>query len=146
MVHYLDPTLDRTFAALGDPIRRALLARLEPEPAGMTVSTLAEPFPMSLPAILKHLKVLSDAGLITRTKIGRTVTCQLNAGPMAEAMVWLDRYQRFCTERLDRLATFVEEDTRPPTQPSQRSQASPSNVVSIPRPKGSTRPGPTRNK
>lgn len=83
MVKYLDPALDRTFGALSDATRRALLARLESEPTGLSVSELAEPFSMSLPAILKHLNVLSDAGLISRKKIGRTVTCRLNAKPMA---------------------------------------------------------------
>jgi DNA-binding transcriptional ArsR family regulator len=65
---------------------------------------------MSLPAIMKHLDVLADAGLITRSKQGRTVTCRLNAAPMEEAVQWLERYERFWSERLDRLAAFVEKD------------------------------------
>jgi DNA-binding transcriptional ArsR family regulator len=102
------PALDRTFAALADPTRRALLARLREED-GLSVSALAKPFSVSLPAIMKHLDVLSDAGLVVRSKAGRTVTCRLNAGPMEEAMTWLARYERFWTERLDRLAALVEE-------------------------------------
>ena len=108
MVKYQDAALDRTFAALSDPTRRALLARLE-ETNGLSVSELADPFPISLPAVMKHLDVLSDAGLVTRNKIGRTVSCQLKASPMEEAMNWLTRYQRFWTESLDRLAALVED-------------------------------------
>ncbi|MGD8527899.1 MAG: metalloregulator ArsR/SmtB family transcription factor [Methyloceanibacter sp.] len=143
MVKCSEEDLDRTFAALADPTRRALLARLETETEGMPVSALASPFSMSLPGILKHLKVLSDAGLVSRSKQGRTVTCRLNAAPMAEAMDWLDRYQHFWTERLDSLATFVEEDKCPPTRPSQPNQASPSSGDSTPRRKESTPLGRT---
>jgi len=75
MVKYNDQSLDRTFAALADPTRRALLARLGKRD-GLSVSELAQPFSMSLPAIMKHLDVLSDAGLITRAKTGRTVVAK----------------------------------------------------------------------
>jgi DNA-binding transcriptional ArsR family regulator len=146
MVKYTNTDLDRTFAALADPTRRALLAQLG-ERDSLSVSELARPFPISLPAVMKHLDVLSDAGLIARTKIGRTVTCQLNAGPMEEAMEWLNRYQRFWSEGLDRLAAFLEEDScspvqasltqAPATQPSP-SRASPSSAGSTRRPKKST--------
>jgi DNA-binding transcriptional ArsR family regulator len=113
---------------------------------GLSVSELAQPFSMSLPAVMKHLDVLSGAGLVTRAKSGRTVSCKLNAAPMEDAMFWLYRYQRFWTSQLDRLAAFVEEDTcRPPLPPApQSSQASPSNVVSMPRRKRSTPRGPNR--
>ena len=109
MVKYQDTALDRTFSALADPTRRALLAQLDRR-AGVSVSELARPFSMSLPAVMKHLDVLSDAGLITRSKVGRTVTCQLAAAPMEQAMHWLNHYQRFWSEQLDRLAAFVEEE------------------------------------
>ena len=109
MVRYQALTLDRTFAALADPTRRALLAQLDLQ-QGLSISELARPFPMSLPAILKHLDVLSDAGLITRTKTGRTVSCRLTAEPMAQATEWLNRYQRFWNQNLDRLTAFVEKD------------------------------------
>jgi DNA-binding transcriptional ArsR family regulator len=149
MVYYQADPLDRTFAALADPTRRALLAQLEAsEP--VSISDLAKPLPMSLPAVMKHLDVLSDAGLVTRNKTGRTVMCSLNAQPMLEASRWLERYARFWSEQLDRLAAFLEEDEKclpqqePPTQPS--SQPSPSNVVSMRRRRKSTKPGPTPKK
>ncbi|BAL06146.1 transcriptional regulator [Bradyrhizobium japonicum] len=116
MVKYRDETLDRTFAALSDPTRRALLARLG-ERDGLSVSELAAPFPVSLPAIMKHLDVLTDAGLIVREKTGRTVSCRLTAQPMEQAMNWLNRYAQFWSDKFDRLAAFVEEETWP-TQPS----------------------------
>jgi len=99
--------LDRTFAALVDPTRRAILAQLERED-GATVSELAEPFEIRLPAVMKHLDVLADAGLITRTKSGRTVTVRLRVQPMREAMAWLRRYERFWTGSLERLAVHAE--------------------------------------
>jgi DNA-binding transcriptional ArsR family regulator len=140
MVNYqTTAVLDRTFAALADPTRRALLARLDEE-EGLTVSELARPFPVSLPAIMKHLDVLSDAGLIERTKTGRTVTCQLKAAPMEQAMNWLARYERYWTEQLDRLAAFLEEDSW------QANPASPSSGASKRRRRSSSRPGRSRKK
>jgi DNA-binding transcriptional ArsR family regulator len=101
--------LDRTFAALADPTRRALLARLGEVPWGLSVSELARPLPMSLPAVMKHLDVLSDAGLVTREKRGRVVSCRLNAAPMEDAARWLARYEAFWSASLDRLASLLEE-------------------------------------
>ncbi|WP_245310096.1 ArsR/SmtB family transcription factor [Bradyrhizobium jicamae] len=146
--------MDRTFAALSDPTRRALLARLG-DREGLSVSELAQPFSMSLPAIMKHLDVLSDAGLITREKTGRTVACRLTAQPMEQAMEWLNRYQRFWSDALDRLAAFVEEDPWPPSPAlpskapsampnSPRGPASHSRAGSARRPKKSTPRGSTR--
>jgi DNA-binding transcriptional ArsR family regulator len=143
MVKYQDAALDRTFAALADPTRRALIARLGTKP-GVSVSELAQPLPMSLPAVMKHLDVLADAGLIARQKVGRTVTCRLHAAPMEQAMDWLARYQRFWSEQLDRLAAFVEEEPCPPSRMSSASPASRSSGTSRPRRARSTRPGPTR--
>jgi DNA-binding transcriptional ArsR family regulator len=111
MVNYSETQLNRTFAALVDPTRRAILAKLEQEP-GLSVSDLARPFPLKLPGIMKHLDVLTDAGLISRSKVGRTVSVRLTPGPMEEAMAWLKRYERFWSGSLDRLAAFVEEDTK----------------------------------
>ncbi|TQF31592.1 metalloregulator ArsR/SmtB family transcription factor [Bradyrhizobium sp. UNPA324] len=149
MVKYQDETLDRTFAALSDPTRRALLARLGDQDC-LSVSELAAPFPISLPAIMKHLDVLTDAGLIVREKTGRTVACRLTAQPMEQAMNWLNRYAQFWSDNLDRLAAFVEEETWP-TQPStpnsvppstqRNAQASRSRAGSARGRKGSTRPG-----
>jgi DNA-binding transcriptional ArsR family regulator len=99
--------LDRTFAALVDPTRRAILARLG-QADGASVSELAKPFPIKLPAIMKHLAVLADAGLVTRSKSGRTVTVRLRAKPMREAMEWLRRYERFWSVSLDRLVGYAE--------------------------------------
>ncbi|WP_236841796.1 ArsR/SmtB family transcription factor [Bosea sp. PAMC 26642] len=103
--------MDRTFSALSDPTRRALLARLEGED-GLSISELAKPFSVSLPAIMKHLDVLSDAGLVERKKQGRTVSCRLKAEPMEEAMGWLARYQRFWTQRLDALEAMLAEQRK----------------------------------
>ena len=107
MVNYRAAQLDRTFAALVDPTRRAILARLEREQRA-SVSDLARPFPIKLPAVMKHLDVLEGAGLITRSKKGRTVTVHLHPGPMREAMEWLSHYERFWSSSLDRLATYAE--------------------------------------
>jgi DNA-binding transcriptional ArsR family regulator len=137
MVKYQAPALDRTFAALADPTRRALLSQLN-ERDGRSVSELARPFSVSLPAVMKHLDVLSDAGLVIRTKTGRTVSCRLNAAPMEEAMLWLYRYERFWNEQIDRLAAFLEEDQCSP------SQASRSSATSKRRPRKSTRRGRKR--
>ena len=106
MVNY-DKRLDRTFAALVDPTRRAILARLERQD-GASVSELARPFAIKLPAVMKHLDVLDDAGLITRSKVGRVVTVRLSPEPMKEAMDWLRRYERFWSATLDRLAAYAE--------------------------------------
>jgi DNA-binding transcriptional ArsR family regulator len=99
--------LDRTFAALVDPTRRAILVQLERK-VSASVSELAAPFAIKLPAVMKHLDVLADAGLITRAKSGRTVTVRLQPRPMREAMAWLSRYERFWSASLDRLASHAE--------------------------------------
>ena len=106
MVNY-NGRLDRTFAALVDPTRRAILARLEREDSA-SISALAQPFAIKLPAVMKHLGVLDDAGLITRSKLGRTVTVRLRPEPMREAIDWLRRYERLWSKSLDRLAIYAE--------------------------------------
>src|ERR1700680_3643869 len=113
MVNYQERQLDRTFAALMDGTRRAILARLEGEDSA-SVSDLATPFTIKLPAVSKHLDVLHDAGLITRSKIGRVVTVRIRPEPMREAMNWLRRYERFWSKSLDRLAAHAQngEDER----------------------------------
>jgi len=100
-------SLDRIFGALSDPTRRAIVERLAADDA-LSVSEIARPLPMSLPAVMKHLDVLEGAGLVARRKAGRTVTCRLTAAPMEDAMGWLVRYQRFWSESLDRLAAALE--------------------------------------
>ena len=99
--------LNATFAALADPTRRAILARLT---AGeSTVTELGEPFEMSLPAISKHLKVLERAGLVSRGREAQWRPCRLDAAPLREAAAWLERYRRFWDESLDRLEQHLRE-------------------------------------
>jgi DNA-binding transcriptional ArsR family regulator len=107
MLNYQDRGLDRVFAALVDPTRRAILSRLEREET-LSISALAAPFAIKLPAVMKHLDVLSAAGLITRSKHGRTVDVRLSPARLREAADWLARYERFWTPALDRLAAHAE--------------------------------------
>ena len=93
--------LDRTFAALSDPTRRAILARLAEGEA--TVNEVAAPFAISLPAISKHLKVLEHAGLITRGRDAQWRPCRLEAAPLEDAADWLEHYRQFWEGSLDRL-------------------------------------------
>src|SRR5208282_342591 len=144
MVKFSATALDRTFAALADPTRRALVMRLAAEP-GLSVSALAAPFHVSLPAIMKHLGVLSDAGLVARSKTGRTVACRLDAEPMRDAFEWLNAYEKFWSERLQNLAAFLEEEE--PWSPRQQpNRASRSSVGSRRRRPKSSRRGPIRKK
>ena len=99
--------LSSTFAALADPTRRAILARLSTGEA--TVTELAEPFSVSLPAISKHLKVLERAGLISRGRSAQWRPCRLDAGPMKDASMWLEEYRRFWEGSFDRLEEHLRE-------------------------------------
>jgi len=99
--------LDATFAALADPTRRAILARLATGEA--SVNELAEPFAMSQPAISKHLKVLERAGLISRRRDSQRRPCRLEAGPLADATEWLVRYRRFWEDSFERLDALLAE-------------------------------------
>lgn len=98
--------LDRTFAALSDPTRRAILARLASGEA--SVQDLAKPFKMSLPAVSKHLKVLERAKLIGRTKSAQWRPCYLNTAPLKEASDWMAKYRRFWEESYDRLDEYLK--------------------------------------
>jgi DNA-binding transcriptional ArsR family regulator len=91
MVEDQEATLDRTFAALADPTRRALVAKLRA--GSQTISMLAGEFPMSLQAVIKHLDVLTGAGLVSRKKTGRTVACALTPEPLERATRWLEEQQ-----------------------------------------------------
>lgn len=102
----MDEGLDRVFHALGDRTRRSLLARLASGPARVT--DLAAPYPMSLNAISKHLKVLEAAGLVARTVSGREHTCALDAHRLQSADAWLDHYRGFWTDTLAAVAGYVE--------------------------------------
>ena len=98
-------TLDRTFAALSDPIRREILARLASGEA--SVQELAEPFEMTLPGVSKHLKVLERAGLISRGRVAQSRPCRLEAAPLRGAADWVGRYRRFWEEGFDRLDDYL---------------------------------------
>jgi len=99
--------LSATFAALADPTRRAILARLASGEASVT--ELAEPFEISLPAVSKHLKVLERSGLIARGRDAQWRPCRLEAKPLAEADAWLERYREFWEARFERLDAVLEE-------------------------------------
>lgn len=99
-------SLDATFAALADPTRRAILARLRRGPAPVT--ELARPFQVSLPAISKHLRALENAGLVARRREGRVHQIRLRPRPLREAAAWISRYERFWERRLDALEAFLE--------------------------------------
>ena len=125
--------------ALANPFRRQLLDTLSHGPR--TTGELAEAASdLSRFAVMQHLDVLTDAGLITRSKTGRTVTCQITPAPMEQAMNWLAHYERYWTEQLDRLAAFLEEDSW------QANPASPSSGASKRRRRSSSKPGRSRKK
>jgi DNA-binding transcriptional ArsR family regulator len=104
----MSDNLSQTFAALADPTRRAILARLSRGNAN--VSVLAKPFlkEMSLPAITKHLKVLENAGLITKTREAQWRPCQLNGAPLQVATNWMEQYRKFWEESFDRLDAYLK--------------------------------------
>ncbi len=99
--------LSATFAALADPTRRAILARLTH--GEISVTELAEPFDMSLPAVTKHLKVLERAGLITRGREAQWRPCQLKASPLKDVADWVEHYRSFWEQSLDRLDDYLQE-------------------------------------
>ncbi len=99
--------LSATFSALADPTRRAILARLASGEASVT--DIARPFAMSLPAISKHLKVLERAGLVARGRSAQWRPCRLEAGPLRDAAGWLELYRRFWEQSFDRLEEYLQE-------------------------------------
>src|SRR5262249_12323007 len=100
-------TLSSTFSALADPTRRAMLARLAL--GELSVTELAKPFEMSMPAISKHLKVLERAGLISRGREAQWRPCKLKAAPLKDAAQWIEHYRKFWEESLDRLDDYLRE-------------------------------------
>lgn len=143
MVKYSQATLDATFGALADPTRRAILARLA---LGETsVTELARPFEISLPAATKHLHVLERAGLVDHHKEGRVRRFRLRPQPLRDAAKWIAFYQRFWAQQFDALEEFIEEmkEEDPSWQP--QSKQSSSSELSKPRAKKSSGPGPTRS-
>ena len=111
MVNYREARLDRVFSALSDPTRRAILARLSRE-TSVSITALAEPFEIKLPAVMKHLDVLAGADLIRRAKTGRTVQVELAVGSLKSAMHWLQDHERFWSASLDRLVAYAEAKER----------------------------------
>ena len=99
--------LNHTFAALADPTRRAILARLAEGES--TVSELADPFDISMPAITKHLKVLERAGLISRGREAQRRPCRIEARPLQQAIGWLEQYRQIWEQRLDRLDAYLQQ-------------------------------------
>ena len=110
MVKY-SATLDSTFGALADPTRRAILASLTLGEASM--SDLAGPHLMSLPAVMKHVRVLEKAGLVAQKKVGRTPFCQLAPAPLQQAENWIAQYRRFWEGAFDSLERFLSQDLPP---------------------------------
>jgi DNA-binding transcriptional ArsR family regulator len=144
--HILSPmvnrssSLDHAFAALADPTRRAVLARLALGEA--SVGELTQPHSISLPGFLKHLHALERAGLITHRKEGRVRYCKLNAAPLAEANAWLEQYRSFWELRLDRLGrVLAEEENSWPKPPTPRSRSA---ARTRRPPSGSSAPGRKR--
>lgn len=109
--------LNRVFAALADPTRRAILARLASGEA--TVNDLAEPFDVTQPSISKHLKVLERAGLISRSRAAQTRPCRLEPAPLKEVASWVEVYRNLWEESLDRLDAFLQSSKRTPTKGKQ---------------------------
>ncbi len=107
MVNQISDELDTVFSALSDPTRRTILERLARGDA--TVTELAEPFDMSLPAISKHLTVLEHAGLLVREREGRTRRCHLSVGPMRNAADWLSHYRAYWEDQLDALEEYLSD-------------------------------------
>jgi len=108
MVNHSGAPLDSTFAALSDATRRGILARLARQ-GETSVSDLAAPYQMSLPAVSKHLRVLEHAGLVSRHKDGRVHRCRLRAEPMKDAAAWIEHYRQFWDAQLDSLARYLQD-------------------------------------
>ena len=110
----LNYQLDKTFAALADPARRAMVERLVVGPA--SVSELARPLLMSLPAAMLHLKVLEESGLVTSQKVGRVRTCQIDPKMLSQAETWVAERRAMWERNLDRLGAFLDQ-TKPQDEP-----------------------------
>ena len=107
-----EAVVDRVFFALSDPVRRAILERLDGE--ALLVSELAAPFNISLQAVSRHIQVLVRAGLVAQERTGRISRCSLTAGPIFAAAVWLNRYSKYWQEQFDLLAAMLEEEVSEP--------------------------------
>ncbi|MDH4068910.1 MAG: metalloregulator ArsR/SmtB family transcription factor [Ignavibacteria bacterium] len=118
MVNYRQQELDSIFAALADPTRRGILERVARHE--LTVTELAADFPISLPAISRHLRILAGAGLLEQSKEGRFRRCSLNSRPLRAAAAWLERYEEFWSGKFDRL-----DDLLSASQPPKRKRHKP---------------------
>jgi DNA-binding transcriptional ArsR family regulator len=118
MVEYGEEALNRVYAALADPTRRAILVRLRAQEARVT--ELAEPFDISLNAVSKHVHVLEEAGLIQREVRGREHYLSLDAAPLQDAAAWLETYRQFWTTRLERLDAFLQQKRSTKTRRSKK--------------------------
>jgi DNA-binding transcriptional ArsR family regulator len=118
--------LDATFAALADPTRRAILSRLASGEASVT--ELAEPFAMSMPAISKHLKVLERAGLIARGREAQWRPCRLEAAPLKDVSLWVETYRQFWEQSFDRLDSYLNELQKNIHKTEEKKHAASSNV------------------
>lgn len=114
--------LNKVFFALSDPVRRAILVRLDQE--SLLVSELAEPFDISLQAVSRHIQVLVRAGLIIQTRSGRISRCRLDAGPIYGAAVWLNQYSKYWQAQFDTLAVWLEKLDEEPSSPTKPSKPS----------------------
>lgn len=123
-----EEALDRVFFALSDPVRRQILRRLDESPA--LVSELAEPFAMSLQAVSRHIQVLVRAGLVAQERTGRIARCNLDAAPLYDAAVWLNRYTKYWQQSFDDLAAFVKAlpPEQPETRPAKRKRGKPAKA------------------
>ncbi len=126
--------LSITFAALADPTRRAILARLA---SGETsVSDLAAPFSMSLPAVSKHLKVLQSAGLITKARDAQWRPCRIEGAALKDAMGWIDQYKQFWEQRFDRLDAYLQTLPPEPGSPPVSARTTPTTPTTTETPYG----------
>jgi DNA-binding transcriptional ArsR family regulator len=114
-----DAALDRVFFALADPVRRAILERLDAGP--LVVTELAEPFAITTQAVSRHIQVLESAGLVSKERTGRISRCSLEVGPIADAAVWINRYSKYWNEQFKLLALTMEDLSRT-RQPKRRAQ------------------------
>jgi DNA-binding transcriptional ArsR family regulator len=126
-VQFIDPVfdpdeelLDRVFFALSDPVRRAILNRLDE--GELLVSEVAEPFEISLQAVSKHIQVLVRAGLVQQERTGRISRCRLEAGPIYAAAVWLNRYSKYWQDQFNVLAMALEDIGKPAAKPKSKSK------------------------
>lgn len=108
MVNYNQRSLDLAFGALAHPIRRGILSRLSTGEA--TVAELAKPFDVSAPAISKHMRILEEAGLLSRKKEGREHRCRLELKRMQQAQAWIEQHRKFWNDRLDALEVYLKEN------------------------------------